>query len=128
MPLSAPSLRANDRAARRVRRNASAEPISGFGAPWRTATPMVERASATRRGTSWHVAGGLATACFAMVRAAREPGGRIMLTRREFAQAAAATVLAQPARAQAAWPSRPIHILVGYPAGGGVDLIARLLG
>jgi tripartite-type tricarboxylate transporter receptor subunit TctC len=51
-----------------------------------------------------------------------------MLTRREFAQAAAATLLVQPALAQATWPSRPIHILVGYPAGGGVDLVARLLG
>src|SRR6185369_11498609 len=59
-------------------------------------------------------------------------GRRMMLTRRRFAQAAGATLLAAPAFAQAAfaqapWPSRPIHILVGYPAGGGVDLIARLL-
>ena len=51
-----------------------------------------------------------------------------MLTRREFALAAGASALAGPARAQAGYPSRPIHILVGYPAGGGVDLIARLLG
>ncbi len=50
-----------------------------------------------------------------------------MLTRREFPIAAGAALLAGPARAQAAWPIRPIHILVGYPAGGGVDLIARLL-
>jgi tripartite-type tricarboxylate transporter receptor subunit TctC len=32
------------------------------------------------------------------------------------------------ARAQGDYPGRPIHILVGYPAGGGVDLVARLLG
>jgi len=51
-----------------------------------------------------------------------------MLTRRELALAAGASLLAGPARAQAGYPSRPIHILVGYPAGGGVDLIARVLG
>jgi tripartite-type tricarboxylate transporter receptor subunit TctC len=51
-----------------------------------------------------------------------------MLTRRDFALAAGAAALAGPAHAQAAYPSRPIRILVGYPAGGGVDLIARLLG
>src|SRR5262245_13204792 len=67
-----------------------------------------------------------------MVRAFRATGGRMMLTRRRFAQAAGATLASAPAFAQAAfaqatWPSRPIHILVGYPAGGGVDLIARLL-
>jgi tripartite-type tricarboxylate transporter receptor subunit TctC len=67
-----------------------------------------------------------------MVRASRATEGKLMLTRRQFAQAAGATLLAPPAFAQAAfaqapWPSRPIHILVGYPAGGGVDLIARLL-
>ena len=51
-----------------------------------------------------------------------------MLTRRDFALAASAAFLAGRVRAQAGYPSRPIHILVGYPAGGGVDLIARLLG
>jgi tripartite-type tricarboxylate transporter receptor subunit TctC len=35
---------------------------------------------------------------------------------------------ARLAHAQGAYPARPIHILVGYPAGGGVDLVARLLG
>jgi tripartite-type tricarboxylate transporter receptor subunit TctC len=51
-----------------------------------------------------------------------------MLTRRQFALAAGASLLAGPAHAQTGYPSRPIRILVGYPAGGGVDLIARLLG
>ena len=32
------------------------------------------------------------------------------------------------ARAQAAWPSRPIRILVGYSAGGAVDVVARAVG
>ena len=50
-----------------------------------------------------------------------------MLTRREFAWAAGATLLAGNARAQS-YPDHPIRILIGYPAGGGVDLVARLLG
>ena len=33
-----------------------------------------------------------------------------------------------PALVQAqAWPSKPIRIIVSYPAGGGVDITARLL-
>jgi tripartite-type tricarboxylate transporter receptor subunit TctC len=52
-----------------------------------------------------------------------------VLNRRQFA----ATLVAlgagtRVAGAQGAYPGRPIHILVGYPAGGGVDLVARLLG
>ena len=39
----------------------------------------------------------------------------------------AAGGLARPARAQDAWPSRPIRLLVGFPPGGGVDLLARVL-
>ena len=53
-----------------------------------------------------------------------------MLTRRDVTLAAGAALLAGPARAQGtqdSYPSRPIRILVGYPAGGGVDLVARLL-
>jgi tripartite-type tricarboxylate transporter receptor subunit TctC len=50
-----------------------------------------------------------------------------VLTRREFAWAAGATLLAGNARAQS-YPDHPIRILIGYPAGGGVDLVARLLG
>jgi len=33
---------------------------------------------------------------------------------------------ARRARAQDGYPERPIRILVGYPAGGGVDIVARL--
>ncbi|KQT07564.1 Bug family tripartite tricarboxylate transporter substrate binding protein [Ramlibacter sp. Leaf400] len=40
----------------------------------------------------------------------------------------AAAVLPLPARAQAAWPSRPLRIIVPYPAGGVNDVVARLLG
>src|SRR4029077_15151643 len=53
--------------------------------------------------------------------------GRTMLTRREFAWAAGATLLTGNVRAQS-YPDHPIRILIGYPAGGGVDLVARLLG
>jgi tripartite-type tricarboxylate transporter receptor subunit TctC len=51
-----------------------------------------------------------------------------VLTRREWVLAGAAALLAGPARAQGAYASRPIRMLVGYPAGGGVDLVARLVG
>ena len=42
------------------------------------------------------------------------------------ASAAAGALL--PGTAQAAYPDHPIRILVGYPAGGGVDIVARLIG
>src|SRR3954465_8730353 len=50
-----------------------------------------------------------------------------MLTRPSFAAALALLAGAGPARAQT-WPERPIRILAGYPAGGGIDLVARLFG
>jgi tripartite-type tricarboxylate transporter receptor subunit TctC len=51
-----------------------------------------------------------------------------VLTRRDFAAAALAYAAGAPARAQSPYPDRPIRILVGYPAGGGVDIVARLFG
>ncbi len=54
-----------------------------------------------------------------------------MLTRRAFAAGTASAFLtadAGPARSQTGYPDHPIRILVGYPAGGGVDIVARLLG
>jgi tripartite-type tricarboxylate transporter receptor subunit TctC len=50
-----------------------------------------------------------------------------VLTRRDFTISAGATLFAGRARAQT-YPDHPIRILIGYPAGGGVDLVARLLG
>jgi tripartite-type tricarboxylate transporter receptor subunit TctC len=41
------------------------------------------------------------------------------------ASIAAALLVAAPARAADNWPSRPIHIVVPYPAGGIVDIVAR---
>jgi tripartite-type tricarboxylate transporter receptor subunit TctC len=51
-----------------------------------------------------------------------------MLTRRHLLAGAAALAASVPeAGAQSTYASQPIHILVGYAAGGGVDIVARLL-
>jgi tripartite-type tricarboxylate transporter receptor subunit TctC len=42
------------------------------------------------------------------------------------AGAAVLPILSRSARAQA-YPTRPVHIVVGYPAGGGADIYARLI-
>jgi tripartite-type tricarboxylate transporter receptor subunit TctC len=53
------------------------------------------------------------------------------LPRRNFlhlaAGAAALPVVSRVARAQA-YPTRPVRIVVGFPAGGGADIVARLIG
>jgi tripartite-type tricarboxylate transporter receptor subunit TctC len=53
-----------------------------------------------------------------------------MLSRRNFLATAASAAAAgrlSPASAQAGYPDHPIRIIVGYAAGGGVDIVARLL-
>ena len=42
--------------------------------------------------------------------------------------AAAIHIMCGSAFAQTAFPSRPVHIFVPYPAGGGVDVLTRTLG
>jgi tripartite-type tricarboxylate transporter receptor subunit TctC len=53
------------------------------------------------------------------------------LPRRDFLQlaagAAAVPVMARAAKAQD-YPSRPIHLIVGFPSGGAADLMSRLIG
>ncbi len=54
-----------------------------------------------------------------------------MLTRRSFLCAAASVGIGGmtgAAHAASDYPSNAIRIMVGYPAGGGVDIVARLLG
>src|SRR5436190_10830430 len=52
------------------------------------------------------------------------------LPRRKFlhlaAGAAALPILLRTATAQA-WPSRPVRLVVGFPAGGGADAAARIV-
>jgi len=54
------------------------------------------------------------------------------LPRRQFlhlvASAAALPVVSRIARAQAAYPTRPVRLIVGFGAGGGADFGARLIG
>lgn len=42
--------------------------------------------------------------------------------------AAALATITAPVHAQANWPSKPIRFVVPYPAGGGTDYLARLVG
>src|SRR5262245_2697805 len=50
-------------------------------------------------------------------------------TRRRFVLGgAAAPFLALPAIAQSGFPSKPIRIVIGFPPGGGIDILARLMG
>lgn len=50
-----------------------------------------------------------------------------MLTRRHLLAGAVALAATPKADAQSNYAHQPVHILVGYAAGGGVDIVARLL-
>jgi tripartite-type tricarboxylate transporter receptor subunit TctC len=60
-----------------------------------------------------------------------EKGNLVKLPRRQFLQlvagAAALPAGARLARAQT-YPGRPVHVVAGFAAGGGVDITARLIG
>jgi len=51
------------------------------------------------------------------------------LSRRAFVLGTAATsLLKRTSLAQAGFPARPIRIVIGFPPGGGIDILARLIG
>jgi tripartite-type tricarboxylate transporter receptor subunit TctC len=50
-----------------------------------------------------------------------------MINRRSLALAAIGLTAAHGARAQGAWPTKPIRLIIGYPAGGPTDFGGRLL-
>lgn len=52
---------------------------------------------------------------------------RTSLISRRRAALAVAACAAHPALAQGSYPDRPVRLIVGFPAGTGPDIVARLL-
>src|SRR5258707_3873482 len=46
----------------------------------------------------------------------------------QFGAAAIAVAASSPVASAQAYPTRPVRIIVGWPAGGGGDIVARLMG
>src|SRR5262249_18265556 len=64
--------------------------------------------------------------------ACARPWGQLMeLPRRQFLRLASGTA-ALPAVSRFAWaqayPTRPVHVIVGFTAGNNIDIVARLIG
>src|SRR5690242_4811326 len=57
------------------------------------------------------------------------PGGNtMMLDRRRFLSLAGAALTLLPHRANAqVWPARPLRLVVGFPPGGGADIVSRIM-
>ena len=51
-----------------------------------------------------------------------------MLTRRILLAAPLAAPLARPALAQPSWPDKPLRVIVGFPPGGSLDVLSRVVG
>ena len=49
------------------------------------------------------------------------------LSRRAVLAAAASAPFIRTARAEGAWPNRPVQVMVPYPPAGGADTTARIL-
>ncbi len=49
------------------------------------------------------------------------------ITRRGLMAVAALPMLGAPALAQQGFPNRPVRIVIGFPPGGGIDILARLM-
>src|ERR1700724_1819294 len=83
-----------------------------------------------RRTARRSLVAGRPRAAYCRPLAAMRRGNAMSMHRRKLlalAGSLAAAALPRAARADS-YPSRPVRIMVGYSAGGGVDLAARLIG